>query len=136
MHGFVPSIDVGQGQGREANFIGQVTIAIALDHGNVFDLDRLSQNGDARKTATLIKLPLALFLPELAALPTPLIHQPWLLSPMERQLHPIDYPEPIVDLKMSYPFARDALWQLKSDRSVRQEKSRILNQHVERQGAR
>ena len=76
------------------------------------------------------------WVPELAALPTPLIHQPWLLSPMERQLHPIDYPEPIVDLKMSYPFARDALWQLKSDRSVRQEKSRILNQHVERQGAR
>ena len=76
------------------------------------------------------------WVPELAALPTPLIHQPWLLSPMERQLHPIDYPEPIVDLKMSYPFARDALWQLKSDQSVRQEKSRILNQHVERRGAR
>ena len=76
------------------------------------------------------------WVPELAGLPTPLIHQPWLLSPMERQLNPIDYPEPIVDLKMSYPFARDALWQLKSDRSVRQEKSRILNQHVERQGAR
>ena len=76
------------------------------------------------------------WVPELAGLPTPLIHQPWLLSPMERQLHPIDYPEPIVDLKMSYPFARDALWQLKSDQSVRQEKSRILNQHVERRGAR
>ena len=76
------------------------------------------------------------WVPELAALPTPLFHQPWLLSPMERQLHPIDYPEPIVDLKMSYPFAREALWQLKSDQSVRQEKSRILNQHVERRGAR
>ena len=76
------------------------------------------------------------WVPELAGLPTPLIHQPWLLSPMERQLHPIDYPEPIVDLKMSYPFARDALWKLKSDQSVRQEKSRILNQHVERRCAR
>ena len=76
------------------------------------------------------------WVPELAGLPTPLIHQPWLRSPMERQLHPIDYPEPIVDLKMSYPFARDALWQLKSDQSVRQEKSRILSQHVERRGAR
>ena len=76
------------------------------------------------------------WVPELAGLPTPLIHQPWLLSPMERQLHPIDYPEPIVDLKVSYPFARDALWQLKSDQGVRQEKARILNQHVERRGAR
>ena len=76
------------------------------------------------------------WVPELAGLPTPLIHQPWLRSPMERQLHPIDYPEPIVDLKMSYPFSRDALWQLKSDQSVRQEKSRILSQHVERRSAR
>ncbi|MCH1611001.1 MAG: FAD-binding domain-containing protein, partial [Luminiphilus sp.] len=59
-----------------------------------------------------------------------------LLSPMERQLHPIDYPEPIVDLKESYPFARDALWQLKSDHGVRREKARILDQHVERRSAR
>ena len=51
---------------------------------------------------------------------------------MERQLHPIDYPEPIVDLKVSYRFARDALWQLKSDHSVRRENARILDQHVER----
>ena len=76
------------------------------------------------------------WVPELAGLPTPLIHQPWLLSPMERQLHPIDYPEPIVDLKVSYPFARDALWQLKSDHSVRREKARILDQHVERRNLR
>ena len=76
------------------------------------------------------------WVPELAGLPTPLIHQPWLLSPMERQLHPIDYPEPIVDLKVSYPFARDALWQLKSDHSVRREKARILDRHVERRNVR
>jgi deoxyribodipyrimidine photo-lyase len=76
------------------------------------------------------------WVPELAGLPTPLVHQPWLLSPMERQLHPIDYPEPIVDLKESYPFARDALWQLKSDHGVRREKARILDQHVERRNAR
>ena len=76
------------------------------------------------------------WVPELTGLPTPLIHQPWLLSPMERQLHPIDYPEPIVDLKESYPFARDALWQLKSDQGVRREKARILDQHVERRSAR
>ncbi|GIR71418.1 MAG: hypothetical protein CM15mP74_26690 [Halieaceae bacterium] len=27
-------------------------------------------------------------------LPTPLVHQPWLLSPIERHLHPIDYRNP------------------------------------------
>ena len=89
MHGFVPSIDVGQGQGRDANFIAQVSIASALDHGNVFDLDRLGQNGDARKTATLIKLPLALFLLGLpdnfaALLPLSIAHdRPWLRSGRE-----------------------------------------------------
>ena len=69
---------------------------------------------------------------ELAGLPTPLVHQPWLLSPIERYLHPIDYPEPIVDLKTSYQFAKDTLWKLKSNEGVRAEKERILNQHVER----
>ena len=72
------------------------------------------------------------WVPELAGLPTPLLHQPWLRSPMERQLHPVDYPDPIVDLKISYQFAKDALWRLKSDAGVRREKARILNQHVER----
>ena len=76
------------------------------------------------------------WVPELAGLPTPLIHQPWLLSPMERQLHPIDYPKPVVDLNVSYSFARDALWQLKSDQGVRREKARILDRHVERRNTR
>jgi deoxyribodipyrimidine photo-lyase len=73
------------------------------------------------------------WVPELACLPTPLIHQPWLRSPLERQLHPIDYPDPIVDLKTSYHFAKESLWRLKSCESVRRERDRILAQHVERQ---
>ena len=76
------------------------------------------------------------WVPELAGLPVPLIHQPWLLSPMERQLHPIDYPDPIVDIKVSYQFAKETLWKLKSSDEVRQEKARILGQHVERRSAR
>jgi deoxyribodipyrimidine photo-lyase len=55
---------------------------------------------------------------------------------MERQLHPIDYPDPIVDIKMSYQFAKETLWKLKSSDEVRQEKARILGQHVERRNAR
>ena len=72
------------------------------------------------------------WVPELTGLPTPLLHQPWLRSPMERQLHPVDYPDPIVDLKTSYQFAKETLWKLKTDAGVRREKIRILNQHVER----
>ena len=51
---------------------------------------------------------------------------------MERMLDPIDYPEPVVDLKTSYKRARDTLWQLKTDPMVAIERERILNQHVER----
>jgi deoxyribodipyrimidine photo-lyase len=72
------------------------------------------------------------WVPELAGLPTPLLHQPWLRSPMERQLHPIDYPDPIVDLKISYQFAKETLWKLKSNEGVLQERDRILGRHVER----
>ena len=72
------------------------------------------------------------WVPELAGLPLPFIHQPWLRSAMERQLHPVDYPEPIVDLKETYQFAKDTLWRLKSVDHIRQERKRILDRHVER----
>lgn len=74
------------------------------------------------------------WVPELAGLPLPFIHQPWLRSAMERQLHPVNYPEPIVDLKETYQFAKDTLWRLKSGDLVRRERERILDRHVERRG--
>ncbi len=76
------------------------------------------------------------WVPELAGLPTPLIHQPWLRSPLERQMHPVDYPDPIVDLKHSYQFAKETLWKLKTVEGIRRERERILDQHVERRTAR
>jgi len=75
------------------------------------------------------------WLPELAGLPRPLLHQPWLRSPMERMLHPVDYPEPLVDLADSYGRARDRLWRQKSDPAVARERERILSRHVERRYA-
>lgn len=72
------------------------------------------------------------WLPELTDLPTPLIHQPWLRSPMETMLHPVDYPEPVIDLEASHRRARDNLWALKTDPLIAHERERILNRHVER----
>lgn len=72
------------------------------------------------------------WVPELAHLPTPLVHQPWLLSPIERLTSPTDYPEPIVDLTETHKRARDTLWRLKSDPLVASERERILDSHVER----
>ncbi len=72
------------------------------------------------------------WVPEIAELPTPLVHQPWLRSPLEHVLHPVDYPEPIVNLEASHRRARDVLWELKSDPLIHQERERILNRHVER----
>ena len=72
------------------------------------------------------------WVPEIAKLPTPLVHQPWLRSPLEHVLHPVDYPEPIVNLDVSHRRARDVLWELKSDPMIYQERERILNRHVER----
>lgn len=72
------------------------------------------------------------WLPELAELPTPLVHQPWLRSPMETMLHPVDYPEPIIDVVASHQQARDKLWALRADPLIARERERILNRHVER----
>ena len=76
------------------------------------------------------------WVPELAGLPTPLLHQPWLRSPLERQMHPIDYPDPIVDLKTSYQEAKEQLWRLKSTEGVKRERERILSRHIERRVSR
>lgn len=54
------------------------------------------------------------------------------MSPMERMLDPLNYPDPVVDLKASYKRARDTLWQLKRDPMIAIERERILSQHVER----
>jgi deoxyribodipyrimidine photo-lyase len=74
------------------------------------------------------------WVPELAGLPLPFIHQPWLRSALERQFHPVNYPDPIVDLKASYQFAKETLWRLKSVGQICDERERILERHVERRG--
>jgi deoxyribodipyrimidine photo-lyase len=52
---------------------------------------------------------------------------------MEKMLHPVEYPDPVVDLEEAHRSARDRLWALKDDPVIARERQRILNRHVERQ---
>ncbi|AOE49931.1 FAD-binding domain-containing protein [Kangiella sediminilitoris] len=68
--------------------------------------------------------------PELFKLDNDVIHEPWLITPMEQQLYDIDYPAPIVDLKESGKQVRDLLWGYRKRDDVKKESARILKRHV------
>jgi deoxyribodipyrimidine photo-lyase len=77
------------------------------------------------------------WLPELAALPTTLIHTPWLLTPMEQVMFdvqlPRQYPLPIIDINESYKKAQQLLWSWRNKPKVVIEAQRILQRHVRQQ---
>ena len=74
------------------------------------------------------------WLPELALVPTSLIHEPWKMTPIEQQWYGVqlgkNYPGPIVDLALAHRHARDQLYKLRGDALVRKERTRILNRHT------
>lgn len=74
------------------------------------------------------------WVPELAELPGPIVHQPWQLTPMENLMYQLelgtDYPQPIVDIKQSYAQAQELLWSWKDQPQVKRETYRILKRHV------
>lgn len=74
------------------------------------------------------------WVPELAHLDTPFIHEPYLMTELEQGLYNfklgIDYPEPIVDIKENRKRASDILWNMKTDPEVQKESFRILKRHT------
>jgi deoxyribodipyrimidine photo-lyase len=74
------------------------------------------------------------WVPELENIPSPLVHEPWQLSPMEQLMYGVelgkDYPEPIVDVSKSYKAAQDLLWKWRNRPEVRAQVSHLLARHV------
>lgn len=76
------------------------------------------------------------WLPELAALPTPLLHEPWKAeTPLLRAAGVrLDgsYPRPIVDHEAAARFARDTLWRLRRGEAFRTTAAAVVEKHGSR----
>ncbi|MWW23301.1 cryptochrome/deoxyribodipyrimidine photo-lyase family protein [Algibacter lectus] len=76
------------------------------------------------------------WIPELRAVPTLHIHEPWKMTAMEQTFCNVimgeTYPNPIIDLQESARIARDKIWGHKKHPAVLQEKNRLLQTHVNR----
>jgi deoxyribodipyrimidine photo-lyase len=74
------------------------------------------------------------WVPELAHLPIPFLHEPYLMTPLDEQFNNfelgVNYPKPIVDIKIARKKASDTLWNMKKNAEVRKESERILKKHT------
>lgn len=74
------------------------------------------------------------WLPELKAVPVPLLFSPWQMTPMEAILYQLEpdslYLQPIVDIEQSGRAARERLWMWKKRQDVRAAAQNVLATHV------
>lgn len=73
------------------------------------------------------------WVPELAGLPNTLLHEPHKMSLMEQSLYGVyigkTYPSPIVELDAAGRFAREKIWGMKKNETVKLESRRIIAKH-------
>ena len=72
------------------------------------------------------------WVPELAAVPTAHVHEPWRLSPLERADLNLIYPDPIVDHLAAAKAARAAMYAVRRDPAFRAEADAIQAKHGSR----
>lgn len=76
------------------------------------------------------------WLPQLADITSPLIHEPWRLTHFDQVTSGFtlgqDYPHPMIDIKTAGKQHRAALWQWQEKTQVVAESQRILQRHVKR----
>jgi deoxyribodipyrimidine photo-lyase len=74
------------------------------------------------------------WVPELANLEVPFVHEPSRMTPMEQQMANFfvgkNYPKPIVNLQETRKYASDILWNMKDENTVIEENFRILKKHT------
>ncbi|MFM1932157.1 MAG: hypothetical protein RL226_1460 [Bacteroidota bacterium] len=74
------------------------------------------------------------WVPELAMLQAPDIHEPWKISPLMAEMigftPGITYPSPIVDPETATEQARDVLYSIRKEQEVVREGERILKTHT------
>jgi deoxyribodipyrimidine photo-lyase len=74
------------------------------------------------------------WIPELSALDSNQIHEPWLLTALEQQVLGIElgatYPLPIIDLAASVKQGKDKIFSIKKTMAVKQEAQRIIKTHI------
>ncbi|MHA7843186.1 MAG: cryptochrome/deoxyribodipyrimidine photo-lyase family protein [Winogradskyella sp.] len=74
------------------------------------------------------------WVPELARLDIPFIHEPYLMTELEQGLYNFklgtDYPLPIINIKENRKRASEILWNMKKDPEVVKESFRILRRHT------
>ena len=74
------------------------------------------------------------WIPELAKLPTAFVLEPWTMTEIEQQGYGFilgdNYPRPIIDIKKTYKYASNVLWQMRRNAIVRNESRRIVAKHT------